>query len=81
MDTAREVFRKSPWLRPAFGVSILILMDTAREVPCKHVPLWHIQGFNPHSNGYRSGSVVVQFGQRFRCNVSILILMDTAREE
>ena len=38
-------------------VSILILMDTAREGDHRRGDARPGSGFNPHSNGYRSGSV------------------------
>ena len=61
-------------------VSILILMDTAREdmlhsgQPCSD------RCFNPHSNGYRSGRPFLNMIYYCKVRVSILILMDTARE-
>ena len=62
-------------------VSILVLMDVVREVNTLGFSILDYPGFNPCSNGCRSGSNVRVINPVILRHVSILVLMDVVRED
>ena len=80
MDVVREGCRVCLSALGGVGVSILILMDVVREVQRNGPGNCRWWGFNPCSNGCRSGRQDGRLHGKYPQTVSILVLMDVVRE-
>ena len=80
MDVVREVNLFDFIVLKRIYVSILVLMDVVREAPVVMAISKVCIGFNPCSNGCRSGRNTLPATIVVFTGVSILVLMDVVRE-
>mgnify|MGYP006885996196 CR=1 FL=1 len=80
MDSGREV-RYRNRERESNPVSILVLMDSGREVLLFSFTPFSFPSFNPCFNGFRARSSDLLCDIRQLLPVSILVLMDSGRED